>query len=207
MFLVVGGECLLNSDRALHRVRHGLERSHQSVADVFDFPSSSGLKAIPDQRIVHVHQMERLRISVEHRHTRRIFEVRKHNRAEARVYGNSGGFCDWRGWRVFDPAQKSLDHSGINLDDFVWNQAVGLVMSAFDRLAVRRLDETKRRAAYVIEPVGQKLYVILVLDREILLVRVRDGMARCSFDVVAIHINRHSSTRMLEIARKLDYLS
>ena len=96
MFIVVGGECLLNRDRALHRVRHGGKRSHEAIARVLDFPSSSGLKAIPDQRIVHVHQMERLRISVEHCHARRIFEVRKHDRTEACIHGNSVGFWRWR---------------------------------------------------------------------------------------------------------------
>jgi hypothetical protein len=66
-------------------------------------------------------------------------------------------------------------------------------MGALDSFSIRGLDETKRGTAHLIKPVGQKLDVILILQRNIPLVRMGEGMSSCSFDVVAIHVHRHVS--------------
>ena len=65
------------------------------------------------------------------------------------------------------------------------------VVRALDRIPIRRLDEAKRGTAHFIEPVGEKLDVVFILQRQILLVRIRDGMSSRAFDVVAIHVHWH----------------
>jgi hypothetical protein len=68
---------------------------------------------------------------------------------------------------------------------------MSFVVSALDSFSIRRFDETKGRRAHLIEPVGQKLDVVLVLERKIFLVRARNSVSSCAFDVMAIHIDRH----------------
>jgi hypothetical protein len=69
---------------------------------------------------------------------------------------------------------------------------MSFVVSALDRFSIRRVDETKgRRAAHLIEPVGQKLDVVLILERKNFLVRARNRMSSCAFDVMVIHIDKH----------------
>jgi hypothetical protein len=71
---------------------------------------------------------------------------------------------------------------------------VSFVVSAFNSFSIGRLDETKRGTAQLIKPVGQKLDMIFILKRQILLVRIRDGMSSRAFDVMAIHVDRHFSS-------------
>lgn len=68
---------------------------------------------------------------------------------------------------------------------------MSFVVSALDRFSIRRVDEAKGRRAHLIEPVGQKLDVVVILERKIFLVRARNRMSSCAFDVMAIHIDRH----------------
>lgn len=67
---------------------------------------------------------------------------------------------------------------------------MSFVVSALDRFSIRRVDETKGRRAHLIEPVGPKLDVVLILERKIFLVRARNRMSSCAFDVMVIHIRQ-----------------
>ena len=78
-----------------------------------------------------------------------------------------------------------------------------LVVRPLDGFPIGRLDQTECGTARLIEPVGQKFHIIFFLKREILLVRIRKGVASRSFNVMAIHVDRHISTRMLKTALKL----
>src|SRR6185437_6343428 len=141
--------------------------------------------------------MERLGISVEQGHAGRILQIREHDRAETCVDRNS--VClRWRRWLVLDPATKSFDYGGLDFEHFVGNQAVSFVVRTINGFSIRRFNQTKRGTADLIEPVGQKLDLIFFLKSEILLVRIRHGMASRSFNVVAIHVDRHISTSNAE---------
>src|SRR6266508_4080875 len=74
-------------------------------------------------------------------------------------------------------------------------------MGLFNSFSIGRLDETKRGTAHLIKPVGQKLDVIFILKRQILLVRICDGMSSRAFDVMAIHVNRHVSSSFAKRTR------
>src|SRR5213596_116096 len=68
---------------------------------------------------------------------------------------------------------------------------MGFIMRLLDGFFVRRHDQAKGCTAWLIKPVGQKLDFIFLLNRQIQLVSMGDGASRRSFDVVAIHIQRH----------------
>jgi hypothetical protein len=64
-------------------------------------------------------------------------------------------------------------------------------MGSFNGFPIRRLNETKRRGAHFVKPVGYKFDMIFILKREILLVCIRHSVTRSSLYVMAIHVNRH----------------
>ena len=114
----------------------------------------------------------------------------------ARNPASIGLVCDFsrrRGRRILEPAQKRVHHRGIDLENFVRHQTVRFIVRALDGFAIRRLDQAERRAAHFVEPVGEKLDVVFILERQILLVRVRDRVPGRAFDVMAVHVHRHIS--------------
>src|SRR5438552_18108341 len=68
---------------------------------------------------------------------------------------------------------------------------MGFIMRLLDGFFVRRHDQAKGCAAWLIKPVGQKLDFIFLLNSQIQLVSMGDGASRRSFHVVTIHIQRH----------------
>src|SRR6266516_7832711 len=68
---------------------------------------------------------------------------------------------------------------------------MGFIMRLLDGFFVRRHDQAKGCTAWLIKPVGQKLDFIFLLNRQIQLVSMCYGTSSRSFDVVAIHIQRH----------------
>src|SRR4030095_14438506 len=68
---------------------------------------------------------------------------------------------------------------------------MSLIMRLLKGVFVRRHDQAKRCTAHLIEPVCQKLDFIFLLNSQIQLVSMCYGTSSRSFDVVAIHIQRH----------------
>ncbi len=145
------------------------------------------LQRPPDNRIVRPDQLDRPGVAELRRHLGRPDHVGEHDGAEGGVVDRLG-VC--RG-RIVDAAEKCLDRRQVDLDHFVGHVAMGLGMDPVGGLLVRRIDQTERRLALGIVPVGQELHAVLVLDFQVLDVQL-GGFLRGLLDhVVPVQENGH----------------
>jgi hypothetical protein len=122
------------------------------------------------------------------RHPGRTHDVGEHDRPVSRVHVRR---LAGRRLRILDAAQKGFHRGKRDFDNLSRDMAVRFAMYALGGVLVRRINEAERRAALLVEPVGEEFYSILILDFEILAMRVRDIGGRYSFHIVAVHEDRH----------------
>src|SRR5262245_25822291 len=70
---------------------------------------------------------------------------------------------------------------------------MSFVVRSFNGRAIGCFNQTERRRARLVEPVGKKLDPVLILNRQILVMGVRDRVSRCSLDIMAVHVDGHKS--------------
>jgi hypothetical protein len=78
------------------------------------------------------------------------------------------------------PAKKRLDRRQGDLDDLAGNQPMRLAVNALGRFGVRRVHQAKRGPTPLVEPVGQELDAVLILNLQILAMRLGDVCGRGS---------------------------
>jgi hypothetical protein len=92
---------------------------------------------------------------------------------------------------ILDPAKKSLHGGKSYLDNLAGYMAVRYAMDALSGFFVWCIYQAKRSAALMVEPVGQKLHSILVLDFEILPMCLGNVCGAISFEIMTIHVYGH----------------
>src|SRR5918994_1150756 len=123
------------------------------------------------------------------RHLRRAHDIGEHDRPVSGVHNVmrlAGGRL-----RVLDPAEKGFHRGKRNFDNLARNMAVRLTMHALGGILVGRIHEAEGGAPLVVKPVSEEFYPILILDFEVLAMRVSDVGGCYPVHIVTVHEDRH----------------
>jgi hypothetical protein len=175
----------LHLDGRLDRARDGRERRHNAVAGVLHHPAVEAVDDGADDLVVGADDGHRLGVAVTLRDAGRVLDVGEEDRPER---GLDPRFADGR---LRDLAEEMAHHRRVDLDDPVGDEAVCLPVHRLHRVAIGPFGETEDRLVLRVVPVGDVTDAVLVLDGDVLDVRLRDVLRRRVRQVVPVHVERH----------------
>ena len=163
---------------------------HDAVAGVLHLAAVELGEAAAHDRIMGADELGRHPVAEARGHLGRADDVGEQDGAVAGIdAGCAPGRTQYM--EIGDAAEERFDRGERHLHHFAGDVAVRFAVHALRRFLVRRVDQAEGGAARFVEPVGHVADAILVLDLEVLLVRLRDFRGGHALEVVAVHENGH----------------
>ena len=151
-----------------------------------------GVELPAHERVVRPDEIERRRVAKPHGHLGRPDDVGEHHGAKSGIDGRRRRAACGRRKRIADASEERLDRGEVDRDDGAGDPTMRVPMDALGRGGVRGMDEAEAGAALFVEPVGDVLDALAVLDFQVAAAGLGDVLMRQPAHVVAIHEDRHA---------------